>query len=112
MIVDRSDVGEVTVLAVSGHLDALNAPMLKEQSEALIAEGRVRFVFDMSAVELIDSSGVGAVVSLFKKARTRGGDVKIACLDGQPKEIFKLLRLDAAFDIADDVDTATRGFEA
>ncbi|HMW03405.1 MAG TPA: STAS domain-containing protein, partial [Acidobacteriota bacterium] len=47
--------------------------------------------------DLIDSSGVGAIVSLFKRVRTLQGDVKIARLRGQPAEIFKLLRLDRAF---------------
>ena len=55
-------------------------------------------------------SGVGAIVSLFKRARTLGGDVKISGLRGQPREIFKLLRLDRAFDIFEDVQAAAEAF--
>lgn len=108
--IEREDRGEVTVLALTGHLDALNAPNLKRETEPLIAEGRVRVVFDMDRLALVDSSGVGAIVSLFKQARTRGGDVKIAGLVGQPREIFKLLRLDKAFDLHDTVEGASERF--
>lgn len=112
MKVNESDIDGVTVLGVEGHVDALNAPLLKQRALGLVEGGQVRFVFDMSRVDLIDSSGVGAVVSLYKKARTGGGDVKIAGLAGQPKEIFKLLRLDRAFDIAADVEAAVKRFGA
>ena len=108
--IDRLDRETITVLALKGHLDALNAPHLKRETEGLVSQARTQVVFDMSELELIDSSGVGAIVSLFKQVRTHHGDVKIAALQGQPREIFKLLRLDRAFDLADDVTTAVSRF--
>lgn len=108
--IQREDRGAVTILTLRGHLDALNAPNLKRETELLVDEGRTQVVFDMARLDLVDSSGVGAIVSLFKKVRTRQGDVKIAALAGQPREIFKLLRLDRAFDLADDVDAGIERF--
>jgi anti-anti-sigma regulatory factor len=55
---------------------------------------------------------VGAIVSLFKRVRTLQGDVKIARLRGQPAEIFKLLRLDRAFELYDSVEGAVGKFQA
>jgi anti-anti-sigma regulatory factor len=49
-------------------------------------------------------------VSLFKRVRTLQGDVKIARLSGQPAEIFKLLRLDRAFEIFKTIDEAVARF--
>ena len=43
---------------------------------------------------MVDSSGVGALVSLYKRVRAQGGDVVITGLRDQPLAIFKLLRLD------------------
>jgi anti-sigma B factor antagonist len=51
-------------------------------------------VVDLSALRLIDSSGVGAVVFLYKKAKEYGGVVTVLGLCDQPLSIFKLLRLD------------------
>jgi anti-sigma B factor antagonist len=53
-----------------------------------------RVLVDLSGVNLIDSSGVGAIVSLYKRLRQEGGDVRVAGLREQPLAIFKLLRLD------------------
>ncbi|MCS6912173.1 MAG: STAS domain-containing protein [Myxococcales bacterium] len=93
--------GTVTILRLRGALDALSAPELKREIDALVAEKRSPVVLDLAGLELIDSSGVGAIVSLFKRLRQLSppGEVKIAELRGQPSQIFQLLRLDRAFDI-------------
>jgi anti-sigma B factor antagonist len=107
---DRKDQNGVTILQLGGNLDALTAPGLKKEIEALISDRRAHIVFALDGLDLIDSSGVGAIVSLFKRARTIGGDVKLAGLRGQPREIFKLLRLDRAFELFDSVDEAIARF--
>jgi anti-anti-sigma factor len=43
---------------------------------------------------MLDSSGVGALVSLYKRVRAQGGDVVVTGLRDQPLAIFRLLRLD------------------
>lgn len=110
--IEREDRQEVTILALHGQLDALNAPSLKHETEKLVDANRIQVVFDMSGLRLIDSSGVGAIVSLFKQVRTRHGDVRIASLQDQPLEIFKLLRLDRAFALHDSVEDAVTRFSS
>lgn len=109
---EKQERGDVTIFSLKGNLDALTAPSLKKEIEALLAARRVNVVFDLNGLELIDSSGVGAIVSLFKRVRTLQGDVKIARLTGQPAEIFKLLRLDRAFEIFEKIDDAVKRFNA
>lgn len=109
---DKQEQGDVSVFSLKGNLDALTAPSLKKEIEALLAARKIHVIFDLHALELIDSSGVGAIVSLFKRVRTLQGDVKIARLEGQPAEIFKLLRLDRAFEIFDSVEAALARFQA
>lgn len=109
---NKQERGGVTIFSLEGNLDALTAPSLKKEIEALLAARRINVVFDLQGLELIDSSGVGAIVSLFKRVRTLQGDVKIARLGGQPAEIFKLLRLDRAFEIFDTIDTAVERFHS
>jgi len=98
----------VEVLALEGRLDAVTAPELRPTIDALVARGpKQRVVCDLRSLETIDSSGVGAIISLFKRLRLKGGDVCIARLRGQPKEIFRLLRLDRAFDLYETIEQAT-----
>ncbi|MEM9491375.1 MAG: STAS domain-containing protein, partial [Myxococcota bacterium] len=51
-------------------------------------------VVALEGLELIDSSGVAAIVGIYKKVRELGGQVKITGATGQPLAIFKLLRMD------------------
>jgi anti-sigma B factor antagonist len=107
----RDQLVDVEVLTLKGNLDALTAPELRPTIDELVANRRTKVVFDLRDLTLIDSSGVGAIVSLFKRVRMLGGDVKIACLANQPKEIFRLLRLDRAFDLFDTVEEARGKFK-
>ena len=104
---DRED---VVVLKLRGNLDALTATDLRPTIEELVSSRKTQVIFDLGELTLIDSSGVGAIVSLFKRVRLLGGDVKIACLSNQPKEIFRLLRLDRAFELFETVEEAEQKF--
>jgi len=93
----RTDDGDDTTLTIDGTLDAVTAPELRPVLDALVAENRKKIVVDLASLRLIDSSGVGAIVSLFKRVRAYGGEVKITGLKDQPLAIFKLLKLDSVF---------------
>jgi anti-sigma B factor antagonist len=93
----RQDDGEETVLRIEGVLDALTVPNIRKTLDALVAEKRKSITVDASSLRLIDSSGVGVIVSLYKRCREFGGTVRIRGLKEQPQAIFKLLRLDRVF---------------
>ena len=84
----------VTTLRIVGELDAVTVPDIRPSVDALVAERHPRVVVDVSGLRLIDSSGVGTVVYLYKKAKEYGGVVTLHGLCEQPLTIFKLLRLD------------------
>jgi anti-sigma B factor antagonist len=90
----RTDQGEATTLRIEGSLDAISTPELRAVIDALVGDKRKTITVDLSALRLIDSSGVGVLVSLYKRARAYGGKVTVAGLRDQPLAIFKLLRLD------------------
>ena len=81
--------GDVTHLALQGPLTIEVEKQMAAKNEQLVALGRTRVVLDLAGVKYIDSSGIGAIVSLFKRVRLVQGDVKLASLNGQPREIFK-----------------------
>jgi anti-sigma B factor antagonist len=91
---------ETAVLRVRGELDALSCPELRPVLDTLAAKGKCVVTVDLSELRLIDSSGVGAMVSLYKRVRANGGEVKFVGVTAQPLVIFKLLRLDRALEFA------------
>jgi anti-sigma B factor antagonist len=90
----RTSADGVVTLRIEGELDAVTIPDIRPAIDSLLAERHPRIVVDLSALRLIDSSGVGAVVFLYKKAKEYGGVVTVLGLCDQPLSIFKLLRLD------------------
>lgn len=99
----RIDQGTATTLRVRGELDALSAPELRPLFDELIDGGRGDITVDLSELRLVDSSGVGALVSLYKRVRAHGGEVRFTGVTAQPLVIFKLLRLDVVFGLTTDV---------
>jgi len=95
----RKDNGEATVFEIEGTLDAVTAPELRSVVDDLVNSNRKEVTLDLSALKLIDSSGVGVIVSLFKRVRAYGGQVRIVGLKDQPRAIFRLLRLDRVFPV-------------
>jgi anti-sigma B factor antagonist len=93
----RTDSGDETILRIEGTLDAATAPDLRNVVDAIVDEGRLLVTLELSGLRLIDSSGVGVIVSLFKRVRALGGQVRITGLRDQPRAIFRLLRLDRVF---------------
>ncbi len=102
---------DIVHIVLKGNLDALTAQEFRPTIEELVSKQKTKIIVNMASLKVIDSSGVGAIVSLFKRIRMLGGDVKIACLVNQPKEIFRILRLDKAFDIFESVDVAVAKFQ-
>ena len=102
--------GDMAVLTIRGNLDSLTVPDIRPVIEKLVQAGTTKVALDLEALEVIDSSGVGAIVSLFKRVRSMGGDVKIVGVRGQPREILRLLGLERAFDLLANVDEALKKF--
>src|SRR5688572_16991364 len=97
MTFSRTDNADATVLRIEGVLDAVTAPEIRPTIDGLVEEKRREVTVDLAALRLIDSSGIGALVSLYKRVRAYGGAVTVTGLKDQPLSIFKLLRLDRVF---------------
>jgi anti-sigma B factor antagonist len=95
----RSDEGERTVLQIRGELDALSAADLRPALDRVVEDQRKDVICDLSELRLVDSSGIGALVSLYKRVRGAGGQVTFRGVTAQPLVIFKLLRLDVVFEV-------------
>ena len=65
----------------------------------LIEEGETNFTFNFSECGFIDSTGLGALVSIYKKCAEKGGSVKLKTLKPEVEKLFKLTRLDKVFEI-------------
>lgn len=84
----------VAVIRGEGRLNMVSAPLLREAVTEAIAAGRPRIVVDLSGVEFMDSSGLGALVGCLKSARQAGGDLRISAPSEQVVMVLQLSNLD------------------
>lgn len=92
--VDTEQSPGVAVVRPEGRLTMVTAPDLRSAVADAVAAGRPRVVVDLSAVEFIDSSGLGAVIGGLKTARQAGGDLRIAAAGEQVRMVLQLTNLD------------------
>jgi anti-sigma B factor antagonist len=83
-----------TVLSINGELDALSVLDLRAVINKIGEDQPSRVLIDLSHLRLIDSSGVGAIVALFKKVKAYDGSMAVVGVQDQPLAILRLLRLD------------------
>jgi anti-sigma B factor antagonist len=91
--------GDETKLSIRGSLDINSAPALADEIDKIVATKPAKVTVDLSALDLIDSSGVAALVKLYKGVRNGSGVFTIAGARDQPLAIFKLLRMDKVFNL-------------
>lgn len=84
----------MVVVCPTGLLTVTAARILREQLQTLIDAGDTRLVVDLSAVDAIDSSGLGALLYGLKAARERGGELLIAGPNKQVRSVLAMTRVD------------------
>jgi anti-sigma B factor antagonist len=100
----------VTVVMVSGEMDAGNSAQLGEELDHLLAEGTRKLVIDLDKVGFMNSSGLATLVRYYKLARSTCGDISLAALQPPVRQAFQLSRLDRVFDLQPDVARAVQRF--
>lgn len=97
----------VVVLFPEGVLDWNAAPAFREELLRLAGKGGKQILVDLSAVEVIDSTGLGALIDGLKAVRKNGGDLRIAGLSEQVASMLALTKLGGILKVADPSDAAT-----
>jgi anti-sigma B factor antagonist len=106
VVVGVEERGGATVVRASGDLDVATSPRLREQVIRLIAEGQSNIVLDLDDVDFVDSTGLGVIVGLLKRARTLGGDLRLVSTRPALRRILELTALDRALPLSASVDEA------
>lgn len=87
-------------------LDAAGVPALKNAVVDLANAGRVRVVMSLVNVTQIDSSGLGALISIHKTLATSRGRLVLCDVAASLQPILKLTRLDRVLVQAADPEAA------
>ncbi|MEM7309597.1 MAG: anti-sigma factor antagonist [Planctomycetota bacterium] len=75
-----------------------------------VVHGAARVVLDLEALEFIDSSGLGAILSCLRDITESGGDMKLCGLSDPVRAVFELVRMHRILEIHDDQGGALQAF--
>ncbi|MDQ1582774.1 MAG: anti-sigma factor antagonist [Microbacteriaceae bacterium] len=98
--------GGVAVVRLSGMLNMVAASLLRVVVGSTIAEGHPRIAMDLSDIDFIDSSGLGALIGGLKTAREAGGDLRIAAPNDQVRLVLQLTNMERVLTAYEDAETA------
>ncbi|MFB3881034.1 MAG: STAS domain-containing protein [Armatimonadota bacterium] len=104
----RSVDDDTAVLSLAGEVDVANASQVRDAALKLIADGAKHLLVDLSAIEYMDSTGLGTLVGLHKRLRESGGEVTIAGAKQSVKRLFDITGLMQVFRMHEDVSAALK----
>lgn len=113
LIISEERIGagnSLTLLTLSGTIETTNASGLEETLERIINDKCYRIVVDLGAVKYISSAGWGIFISEIKRIRRNGGDIKLAAMTPEVREVFELLEFNSILKPFVDKDAAVRDF--
>lgn len=95
------DAGKELILSFDGEFDAIGAASARATLEDVVAkDSEQHVVLDLEAVTFMDSSGIGAIVFLFKRLRADGRGLSLTGVHGQTRQLIELLRVDKALPVS------------
>jgi serine/threonine-protein kinase RsbW len=101
---------DTAVLRLSGRLDALAAPGIRAEAQALIEAGSRHLVIDLADVTFISSSGLRALLLVRKDVMTLGGELRLAAVRPHVREVFELTGFVQVFALHTTIDDAREAF--
>ena len=103
-------VGQVSVVEVSGKLTSLESGALNNRIAQLLKEGRKQILLNLRGLTYLDSSGIGELVRTYMSVIKRDGEMKVVGLTDKAEEILKITKLYQVFQEFQDERSALQSF--
>lgn len=101
--------GDLTVVSPVGEIDLATQGELRSLLNDLVVAGDVHLVLDLSGVEFIDSTGIGALIGTRRRVHAFQGSLVLVCPDEAILKIFTITGLEKVFDIRPTLESALAG---
>jgi len=88
--IDINTENDAVVFTLHGTLDLATAPIARAAFLEAANEGKHQIVVDLSRVEFLDSTGLGALIGGHRRASENGGGMRLVVNDGP---ILRLLNI-------------------
>jgi anti-sigma B factor antagonist len=101
---------DVKIVDVNEDLGSYEAADLRKALEELVSQKAQKIVVNLSGVQHINSTAVGALVGIAKRLRQKNGDLKVYGLADNIKRTFDLIGASSVLEIYDSESSALAAF--
>ena len=91
--------GDLAVVSVTGEIDMATAEPLRQALLTAEGKGCRHLVVDLTQVDFLDSTGLGALVGCLRRQREAGGDLSLAVTHPHLLKVLRVTNLDRVFPI-------------
>jgi anti-sigma B factor antagonist len=102
-------IGQVSVVTLPAEIDVTNADATREELLAVLNQGAALLVADMSKTVFCDSSGVSALVRVFRHAATGGAAIRLVVSTPAVQRVLSITGVDRLVDVYPSVAASLAG---
>ncbi len=107
MEISQDLIKDVNVVSIKGRLDVTTTSALEQVFAKLFESEKVKVLVDCSQLEYISSAGLRVLLTAAKSAKKTEGNIALACLNDNVKQIFEISGFTSIFDIYSSVEAGT-----
>jgi anti-sigma B factor antagonist len=93
--------GSDRTVRLEGTCDLATAPDLRTALQPLVPPEVQDLIVDVSALEFIDSTGLGVILGAMRRLREGGGHLRIAGASGTVRRVLEITDLDKVIPLVD-----------
>ncbi|MBV9104320.1 MAG: STAS domain-containing protein [Candidatus Eremiobacteraeota bacterium] len=107
--VQQTKDGAAQLFTLRGSMDIATSPTVRDALLGAAARGQHEIIVDLTNVDFLDSTGLGALIGAHKRAKEEGGQVRLIVQEGQILRLLRITGLLGVFGVYHDVESALAG---
>lgn len=110
MEISERQLGNITVVDLSGNLAREENAQFRKHIAAIINAGSRKLILNLASVSHMDSSGLGELISCYRTIQALSGHVKLLNPNHRLQNLLVITKLDTLFEIFDSEAVAIDSF--
>jgi anti-sigma B factor antagonist len=109
MSIEIKEQGQISIIKLSGNImGGPEASEINERIHVLIDAGKRKIIIDLKDVELMNSSGLGILISAVTTLKNNEGELALTSLSNRIENLLTITKLKNIFTIFSDIETALK----
>jgi anti-anti-sigma factor len=101
----KAQAEDVIIVSPKGYIDTYNTAFFNKKMEAVLKKYH-KIIFDLSGINYVSSTGIGAFTGLLRHIKPKGGDMILINVQPKVYEVFSLLGFTSFFNFSHNIESA------